>query len=156
MITAPLVDEFVKEQRKAEREALKLATIEAAESTLENPDVRQAFMAILKAAGALSQAERFRDARTLLLTTLEMTLRLHFQIVNGRADPGDIGASGWLKRLRSLGAVSHKTYCAAIEVVRRPPPYDGQYVADLWPIVKRFTLVTFSTPEQAEKIRLPA
>lgn len=144
MITLATVDRFVVEHRKADREALKLATMEAAESTLRNRDVAQAFMAMMRSAAVLSQANRFRDARTTLLAVLEMTLRLHFQVVNGRADPGDRGATAWLKRLRSIGVVSHKLYQVTADVIRRPPPYDAQYITELWRAVRRFTLVTFS------------
>lgn len=137
-----------------QKEARKARARQQVEASINDPNVRTAFMAMIGAAKSLHTAGRYRDVRTLLLTVMEMTLRVHFQIVCGRPEAGDIGAAKYADRLRSTGCLDKHTYHTLVELCRQPAPYDHNFSQRLLSVARKLCQITYSTPEEAAAVRL--
>jgi hypothetical protein len=130
-------------ERAAKREARRSRIAQGELLAIESEAVRQAFLAMLGAAGGLIHAGRFDDAGALLSTVLERVLRIHFRIVTGHEGPPVAKVTDYVMRLRSAGALDKTTHRALSRIVGMPLPYDERYVRELWQTTRQFCQMTF-------------
>jgi len=145
---------FSRDQTPEEKRASHARTRQEAEAAMESPLVRQAFTRMLDAGHFLHEAGRYRDARTVLLTAVECTLRLHFILLVGRPDAGDCGAGKYAEKLRSMGALDKATFKRFNVAIRASGPYDATYTRRLLRLATKLCHMTFSSADEAATVRL--
>ena len=120
-----------KVQRKFEREQAKNAAQQSAQRALADPDMPRVLESFIGAGQALRAMGRYTEARTSLMTGMEIALRTYYQGKTASLMCGDVGVSKWAHRLRSLGHLDKGSYQTIVAACERLAPYDEQFVTDL-------------------------
>ncbi len=132
------------EARQAERQARRSQARQTHEAALADHDTARAYSFLIGSAGLLIAAKRYRDARTVLMTVLEMTMRLHFLLLAGRPDGGDLGVGTYAHKLRSIGAIDKRTLDEVRALLNlKGTPINEPYIRRLLALVRRFRAWTF-------------
>lgn len=124
-------DEQHKLQRAFEREQRKNEVMRSAHTTLADKDVVGALELFIEAGQAFKALGRHTEARTSLMTAMEIALRLYYQAMTGSALCGPVGVSKWAHRLRSRGLLDRESFRPIVTVCEQLAPYDEAYVDDL-------------------------
>lgn len=103
----------------------------ATTSTTINSHARAAHRVLLGSVDIFVQAGRFRDARSVLMTAIEVAFRAKFVEITGKTESGAVGASRYAKRLRSVGGIDRRAYQQFIEMVQDMGPYTAVHIRRL-------------------------
>jgi hypothetical protein len=138
-----------------QKEARKNRIRQQVEALLTDRDVRTCYAALVGTAANLHRAGRYQDVRILLMSVLEMVLRIHFQIITGRQDPATLSTEAYTKKLRSAGGIDHETYDMLMELCQQQAPYGQEHSERLLLVARSMIQMTYATPDEAVAVRLP-
>ncbi len=126
-----------------DKQAKKDFARQIAQEAMDSPAVRGAQRVLLGVAVTFEKAGLLIDARTVLMTALQIALRHHFVLVTGRRDAAGKTAQQYTQKLRAAKALDRPTCGALLEVCRERPPYSELYLARLLAIVRKVQVWTY-------------